>query len=241
MCGLIHLKIFSAPSVSNFLCLHVHFMLRDFVSPLNLLIWQVLEHASVCLTRIAEGFASSPEKLDELCNHGLVTQAATVISPSHSGGGQASLSTPTYTVREDIFFLSASCLLVITRKILQGLIRLLSTCASGSPLGAKTLLLHGISGILKDILAGYGLSSSISVSPALTRPPEQVFDGFAIVFSENTFLFLAAVFCQLFSKQDTDVLVMLELLFNFCRHIINDFGYHTFEAMTLDREKSTLQ
>ncbi|CAA6655990.1 unnamed protein product [Spirodela intermedia] len=115
---------------------------------------KVLEHASVCLTRIAEGFASSPEKLDELCNHGLVTQAATVISPSHSGGGQASLSTPTYT----------------------GLIRLLSTCASGSPLGAKTLLLHGISGILKDILAGYGLSSSISVSPALTRPPEQIFE-----------------------------------------------------------------
>ena len=56
----------------------------------------------------------------------------------------------------------------------QGLIRLLSTCASGSPLGAKTLLLHGISRTLKEILSGYGLSSSISVSPALTRPPEQV-------------------------------------------------------------------
>ena len=54
----------------------------------------------MCLTRIAEGFASAPEKLDELCNHGLVTQAANVISPSHSGSGQASLSTSTYTVRE---------------------------------------------------------------------------------------------------------------------------------------------
>ncbi|XP_078448275.1 HECT ubiquitin protein ligase family protein KAK [Wolffia australiana] len=109
---------------------------------------KVLEHASVCLTRIAEGFASCPEKLDELCNHGLVTQAAAVISPSHSGGGQASLSSATYT----------------------GLIRLLSTCASGSPLGAKTLLLHSISGTLKDILAGYGLASNI------TRPPEQIFE-----------------------------------------------------------------
>lgn len=59
---------------------------------------QVLEHASVCLTRIAEAFASSPEKLDELCNHGLVGQAASLISISNSGGGQASLSTPTYTV-----------------------------------------------------------------------------------------------------------------------------------------------
>ncbi|CBI37879.3 unnamed protein product, partial [Vitis vinifera] len=115
---------------------------------------KVLEHASVCLTRIAEAFASSPDKLDELCNHGLVDQAASLISTSNSGGGQASLSTPTYT----------------------GLIRLLSTCASGSPLGAKTLLLLGISGILKDILSGSGLVASISVSPAISRPPEQIFE-----------------------------------------------------------------
>ncbi|XAR72704.1 Ubiquitin--protein ligase [Bertholletia excelsa] len=115
---------------------------------------KVLEHASVCLTRIAEAFASSSDKLDELCNHGLVTQAASLISTGNSGVGQASLSTPTYT----------------------GLIRLLSTCASGSPLGAKTLLLLGISGILKDILAGSGLVASVSVSPALSRPPEQIFE-----------------------------------------------------------------
>jgi E3 ubiquitin-protein ligase TRIP12 len=115
---------------------------------------KVLEHASVCLTRIAEAFASSPEKLDELCNHGLVTQAASLISTSSSGGGQASLSTSTYT----------------------GLIRLLSTCASGSPLGTKTLLLLGISGILKDILSGSGLVASLSVSAALSRPPEQIFE-----------------------------------------------------------------
>ncbi|KAK6282876.1 hypothetical protein POUND7_016701 [Theobroma cacao] len=115
---------------------------------------KVLEHASVCLTRIAEAFASSPDKLDELCNHGLVTQAASLISTSSSGGGQASLSTPTYT----------------------GLIRLLSTCASGSPLGAKTLLLLGISGILKDILSGSGVSANSSVPPALSRPAEQIFE-----------------------------------------------------------------
>ncbi|XP_041015324.1 E3 ubiquitin-protein ligase UPL3-like [Juglans microcarpa x Juglans regia] len=115
---------------------------------------KVLEHASVCLTRIAEAFASSPDKLDELCNHGLVTQAASLISTSNSGGGQASLSAPTYT----------------------GLIRLLSTCASGSPLGAKTLLLLGISGILKDILVGSGISTNASVSPALSRPSEQIFE-----------------------------------------------------------------
>ncbi|XP_059314397.1 LOW QUALITY PROTEIN: E3 ubiquitin-protein ligase UPL3-like [Lycium ferocissimum] len=115
---------------------------------------KVLEHASICLTRIAEAFASYPEKLDELCNHGLVTQAASLISTSNSGGGQASLSTSTYT----------------------GLIRLLSTCASGSPLGTKTLLLLGISGILKDILSGSGLVATVSVSPALSKPPEQIFE-----------------------------------------------------------------
>ncbi|GAV62900.1 HECT domain-containing protein [Cephalotus follicularis] len=115
---------------------------------------KVLEHASVCLTRIAEAFASSPDKLDELCDHGLVTQAASLISTSNSGGGQASLSTPTYT----------------------GLIRLLSTCASGSPLGAKTLLLLGISGILKDILSGSGVSANTSIPPSLSRPAEQIFE-----------------------------------------------------------------
>ncbi|KAI7732092.1 hypothetical protein M8C21_029569 [Ambrosia artemisiifolia] len=115
---------------------------------------KVLEHASVCLTRIAEAFAASPDQLDELCTHGLVKQAASLISTSCSGGGQASLSTSTYT----------------------GLIRLLSTCASGSPLGSKTLLLLGISGILKDILSGSGLVATMSVSPALSRPPEQIFE-----------------------------------------------------------------
>ncbi|KAI9388896.1 hypothetical protein POPTR_009G134300v4 [Populus trichocarpa] len=115
---------------------------------------KVLEHASVCLTRIAEAFASSPDKLDELCNHGLVTQAASLISTSSSGGGQASLSTPTYT----------------------GLIRLLSTCASGSPLGAKTLLLLGVSGILKEILSGSGVSANSPVPPALSRPADQIFE-----------------------------------------------------------------
>ncbi|XP_011092986.1 E3 ubiquitin-protein ligase UPL3 isoform X1 [Sesamum indicum] len=115
---------------------------------------KVLESASICLTRIAEAFGSSPEKLDELCNHGLVTQAAALISSSNSGGGQASLSTSTYTVW----------------------IRLLSTCASGSPLGANSLLLLGISGILKDILSRSGVVSSVSVSPALIRPSEQIFE-----------------------------------------------------------------
>ncbi|WOK98807.1 E3 ubiquitin-protein ligase [Canna indica] len=113
---------------------------------------KVVEQASVCLTRITEAFASFPDKLDELCKHGLVAQAAALITLNNSGG-QASLSTSTYT----------------------GLIRLLSTCASGSPLAAKTLLLLGISATLKDILLCSGLDSGSSVSHALTRPVEQVY------------------------------------------------------------------
>ncbi|KAK1370334.1 HECT-type E3 ubiquitin transferase [Heracleum sosnowskyi] len=115
---------------------------------------KVVEHASICLTRITEAFASSSDNLDQLCNHGLVMQAATLISTTSSGGGQASLSTSTYT----------------------GLVHLLSTCASGSPLGAKTLLLLGISGILKNILSGSGLVAGMSATPALSRPPEQIFE-----------------------------------------------------------------
>ena len=58
------------------------------------------------------------------------------------------------------------------------MIRLLSICASGSPLAAKTLLLLGISGTLKDILSGSGLVAGTTVSPALTRPADQVILSF---------------------------------------------------------------
>ncbi|KAM3287543.1 hypothetical protein P3S67_020973 [Capsicum chacoense] len=115
---------------------------------------KVLEHASICLTRIAEAFASSPDELDELCNRGLVTQVASLISTSNSGGGQGSLTTETYT----------------------GLIRLLSTCTGGSPSGAKTLMMLGISGILKEILSGSGLMASVSISPSLSRSAEQILE-----------------------------------------------------------------
>lgn len=55
----------------------------------------------MCLTRIAEAFGNSSEKLDLLCSHGLIPQAARLISVSNSTGNlvpQTSLSTSTYTV-----------------------------------------------------------------------------------------------------------------------------------------------
>ncbi|GJT43339.1 hypothetical protein Tco_0952054 [Tanacetum coccineum] len=54
---------------------------------------KALEHASVCLDRIAAAFAASSNQLDELCVHRLVKQAASFISTTLPGGGHTSLST----------------------------------------------------------------------------------------------------------------------------------------------------
>ncbi|KAG0572814.1 hypothetical protein KC19_VG127600 [Ceratodon purpureus] len=132
----------------------------------NLLQYQdskVVEHASVCLSRIAESFGSSSEKLDMLCAHGLIPLVARLISVSNSSVSlipQASLSSSTYT----------------------GLIRLLSTCASGSAGAAESLLMLRISSILKDVLAGSGLISSTSGSgSSANRPPEQLYEIVTLV------------------------------------------------------------
>lgn len=63
--------------------------------------FQVVEHASVCLTRIAEASATSSEKLDMLCSYGLIPQATRLISGSNVPGSlvpQTTLSSSTYTV-----------------------------------------------------------------------------------------------------------------------------------------------
>ena len=41
-------------------------------------------------------------------------------------------------------------------------------------MAAKTLLLLGISGTIKEILSGSGLVAGTSVAPALSRPADQV-------------------------------------------------------------------
>ncbi|AQK61305.1 ATP binding microtubule motor family protein [Zea mays] len=135
---------------------------------------KVLEHASVCLTvtRIAEAFAYYPDELDELCNHGLVAQAASLIALGNSSG-QEPLSTSTYT----------------------GLIRLLSTCASGSLLAVKTLLLLGISGTLKDFLSGPALISGTLVPRAVTRPADQIFE--IVILADNLLPHMPAIIIEL--------------------------------------------
>jgi E3 ubiquitin-protein ligase TRIP12 len=136
-------------------------------------LFKVLEHVSICLTRITESFASSSEKLDQFCKHGLVAQAASLIAVIRSVG-QASLSTLTYTL---CFYFTLYCyciiyanLLTLAHISLKGVIRVLSICADGSPLAAK--ILHGISGTLKVILEGSGLVAGTTIYP--TSPADQV-------------------------------------------------------------------
>ncbi len=144
----------------------------------------------MCLMRIAEASATSSEKLDVLCSHGLIPQAARLISVSNTAGSlvpQTSLNLhgmgmPWYSRGRSwciafILSLSYHCDVGINCVCLfwQVLIRLLSTCASGSAAAAESLLQLRISSILKNILAGSGLVSSTSVSPSsVNRPPEQV-------------------------------------------------------------------
>ena len=137
-------------------------------------LFQVLEHVSICLTRIAESFASSSRKLDQFCKHGLVAQAASLIAVS-SGTSiteyiniYSMLLFHLFTVLFSIY----ATLLTLAHISLKGVIRVLSICASGSALAAKTPLLHGISGTLKDILSGSGLVAGTTVYP--TRPVDQV-------------------------------------------------------------------
>lgn len=132
----------------------------------NLLQYQdskVVDHASVCLTRIAESFATSSEKLDMLCSHGLLPQAVRLVSVNNTNGAmisQTSLNNSTYT----------------------GLIRLLSTCASGSAAAAESLLLLNISSIIKDILAGSGVLSTSTVAPfSASRSPDQLYEIVTLV------------------------------------------------------------
>ncbi|GJV13175.1 E3 ubiquitin protein ligase UPL3 [Tanacetum coccineum] len=65
----------------------------------SLLQYHDAKHASVLLNRIVEAFASSPDGLDEICIHGLVTQAALLISTSiwKWAGVSPTLTTSTYT------------------------------------------------------------------------------------------------------------------------------------------------
>lgn len=115
---------------------------------------KVVEHASVCLIRVAESFATSWEKLDILCMHGLIPETVRLLSADHTGedmAPQTSLSSSTY----------------------MGLVRLLSICANGSSVAAESLLEMNISSILRDILTDSGSTSSQSISTVVMNMPSE--------------------------------------------------------------------
>ncbi|GLJ54185.1 hypothetical protein SUGI_1161700 [Cryptomeria japonica] len=120
---------------------------------------KVVEHASICLARIAGTAALSPEKLEKLSSYGLVSQVASLISVNNSGSGQASLSSPTYSA----------------------VIGLLSTCARGSVVFTRELLEMGISGILRDILTSSGSVSQIPSPLSLNGPTDQLCEIVSLV------------------------------------------------------------
>ena len=92
-----------------------------------------MEYACLALSRIAEALARSPEHLEMLCNQGLVSNAVQLVTVTENGSMTSQLSISTY----------------------YGLIRLLTSCASGSPAVAESLLQANLSTTMRNLLARY--------------------------------------------------------------------------------------
>ena len=94
---------------------------------------KVVEYACLALSRIAEALARSPEHLEMLCNQGLVSSAVQLVTVTENGSMTSQLSISTY----------------------YGLIRLLTSCASGSHAVAESLLQADLSTTMRNLLARY--------------------------------------------------------------------------------------
>ncbi|KAK7393587.1 hypothetical protein VNO78_22145 [Psophocarpus tetragonolobus] len=99
---------------------------------------QLVENVATCLIKIVERVAQSPERLDELCNHGLIQQVTHILSLN----GRTALS----------------------QLIYNGLVGLLVKLSSGSLVAFRTLHELSISSILRDILSTFDLSHGVSTS-----------------------------------------------------------------------------
>jgi E3 ubiquitin-protein ligase TRIP12 len=104
---------------------------------------KVVEYACLALSRIAEALARSPEHLDMLCNHGLVSNAVQLVTVTENGSMTSQLSISTY----------------------YGLIRLLTSCASGSHAVAESLLQANLSTTMRNLLARYAASQHVPDLP----------------------------------------------------------------------------
>lgn len=126
----------------------------------NLLQYQdekVVDHACIALQHIADAYAQDATLLEQLQNAGLINQALQLISNADSGSPQTSVST---------YF---------------GMVRLLSTCASGFSAIAEQLLRAGVVDTLRQLLANcamLGSSGSVTQSGGLpvVRTPDQLLE-----------------------------------------------------------------
>ena len=94
---------------------------------------KVVESASLALTRIAETLQHSPQHLSTLCSQGLISNTLQLISVSETGSMTSPLEVGTYF----------------------GLIKLLTTCVSGSAAVAESLHEAGTSKIIQRLLSRY--------------------------------------------------------------------------------------
>ena len=94
----------------------------------------MVENACLALSRIADALAGRPQHLDMLCSAGLIANATQLVAVSEAGSMTSQLSVSTY----------------------YGLIRLLTTCARGSPAVAESLLQADMSGTMRSLLARQG-------------------------------------------------------------------------------------
>ncbi|KAM7255077.1 hypothetical protein ACFE04_020318 [Oxalis oulophora] len=99
---------------------------------------QLVESAASCLIKIVEKISKFPEKLDEICKHGIINGFIHLLNSN----SRITLSEPTYS----------------------GLIGLLVKLSSGSVEAFKTLYELDISSLLKDILSNYDLSHAMTPS-----------------------------------------------------------------------------
>lgn len=122
---------------------------------------KVVDNACVALSSIAEAFATKSDLLELLSTQGLINQALQLISISESGSMTSQLSLTTY----------------------YGLIKLLTTCSSGSPPVAHKLLQGGLIDILKALLANSALLSNTgSASSSVLRSTDQLHEVIGLAY-----------------------------------------------------------
>ena len=115
----------------------------------------MVENACLALSRIAESLSHSPAHLETLCNYGLISNAVQLVAVSDSGGMTSQLSVSTY----------------------YGLIKLLTTCATGSHTVAENLLQGGISSTVRKLLSSSNLFSTSQTSPgSVLRSSDQLYE-----------------------------------------------------------------